>query len=385
MASISKISGIEKGGGGGVSSNDVANSGLQFFGDVDVWANSAVTAEYNVGPASSTHTFTKIEVDRTYLQFWGLKSNGTLWYWMESVGLLSSGVFTADKTWRQYGTDTDWTDISAGELSTVLAVKGGNLWFAGNGTYRQRGDNSTTSAVNFVQVNAAGDWVKCKLGYRCSHAINSSGEGWSTGYGYDYMTGLGTTGTIAIWTREKNSLTNLVDVKYGYRCSFWLNSSGDVYFSGNNAAGVAGPQITTSTNQNGPLLAVDSSTNYVCAQISDIVYSGGCHIDSDGYLRFSGQGTTYLRPDNSTTSAQHQFGGLQLTSAGSGWTYYKSGTANGSTAEYYAVGIKNGTVYYGGRDFQSMKSTFGGTPSQTWTSARSGTIAAHRAGVIAIQ
>jgi len=369
------------GGGSGITPNSVSNTGTQMYGSASIWANPSVPKTFNVGPAS-THTFTKVVARQNALQFHAIKSDGTLWYWSNTNNYLSSSYFTNDSTWRQYGTDTDWTDITAGQES-FGAIKDGNIMYIGGAWARMRGDGSTSSLSNWTTVNSAGNWVKIHHGYRHTWAINSSGEAYSTGYGYDYMTGQGSTGTISTFTREKNSLTNIVEAAGGYRCAWLRNSSGDVYFTGNNANGYAGPQITTTSDSNGPLLAVDSSTDYVCAKICGHSYHGGCHIDSDGYLRFNGEASSYMRPDNSTTDKKLGNSGYQLTSAGSGWTHYDSAIDSGSTSEHLGIGIKSGAFWIGGEDSEEFKEVFGQTVNKNWYQVRTGTTtAAQRNGAL---
>jgi hypothetical protein len=382
-ADIDNVDGFytTQGSGSGITANSVSNTGVQMYGSSTVWANPDVTKAFNIGPANTTHTFTKIAVSRSYVQFHAIKSDGTLWYWSNNSSFMGSS-FTTDSTWRQYGTDTDWTDICGGQ-NTFGAIKGGNIMFLGYGIYRQRGDGSTSSASTWTTVNTAGNWTKIHHGYRHAWAINSSGEAYATGYGYDYMTGQGSTSTISTFTREKNSLTNIVEAAGGYRCSWLRNSSGDVYFTGNNAQRVAGPQISSGSDQNGPLLSVNSSTNYTCAKICNHGYHGGCHIDSDGYLRHNGEGNSRLRPDNSTTDSKDASAGRQLTSAGSGWTHYDSADWSGSTSEHLGIGIKSGAFWIGGEDSTEFKATFGQTENSNWYQVRTGcTVAAQRAAVL---
>jgi hypothetical protein len=383
-ADIDNVDGFfttQGGGGTGITPLSVTNTGTQMYGSGSIWANKDVTKDFNIGPAYTANTFTKIVASRQYLQFHAIKSDGTLWYWSFS-GSYMGGSFTKNREWHQYGTDTDWTDITAGQ-QTFGAIKGGNIMFLGYGGHRQRGDGSTSGTSDWITVNTAGNWTKIHHGYRNAWAINSNGEAYATGYGYDYMTGQGSTSTITTYTREKNSLTNIVEAAGGYRCTWLRNSSGDVYFTGNNSNGVAGPQITSSSDQNGPLLAVNSSTNYVCSKICNHSYHGGCHIDSTGYLRFNGEASSYLRPDNSTSDRKLGSSGLQLTSVGSGWTHYDSADWAGSSSEHLGIGIKSGAFWIGGEDSEEFKAVFGQTVNKNWYQIRTGvTTAAQRAAVL---
>lgn len=383
-ADINNVDGFytTQSGGSGLTANSVSNTGTQMYGISSIWANLDVGPEFNIGPAYTANSFTKIVANRTYVQFMALKSDGTLWYWTNSNSYMTAAKFTADSTWRQYGTDTDWTDICAGQL-TWGAVKGGNLMFIGSGQYRQRGDGSTSNTSDWITVNSAGNWVSIVHGYRDAWAINSNGEAYATGYGYDYQTGQGTGSTIATYTREKNNLTNIVEACYGYRSSWLRTSSGDVYFTGNNTNLYAGPQITTTGSKNGPILAVSSSSDYVCSKICNMSYYGGCFIDSSGYLRFHGEGSGWLRPDNSSADAKGGSSGLQLTGAGSGWTFYDAGDTTGSTSQFLGVGIKSDQLWYGGSSSLNFKAVFGNTPAVNWQQIRTGvTTAAQRAAVL---
>ncbi len=340
------------GGGSGITANPIA-TGAQLFGSTSFWMRSDVDTSLARSEAFTDVTFTKIECNRDYTQVMALTSSGQLWYNCNSNSYLGSS-FTADKTWRRYGTDSDWTDLSGG-YRVWGAIKGGDYYFMGVGSYRQRGDGSTSAVTGWSMLNNSQTWSKVYNSYRHTWLITASGEAYSTGYGYDYMTGQGTTSTISTFAREKNNLTNIVEVTGGYRCTWLRDSSGNTYFSGNNAQRVAGPKISSGTDQNGPVSASTTADNYNCAKLGSYSYHGGCHIDSDGYLRFSGEASTYMRPDNSTVDKKNANGGYQLTSMGTGWTDYRGMDKNGSSSEHNAVAIKNGAMWNGGEDSAEFK------------------------------
>lgn len=354
-ADINNVDGFfttQSGGGTGVSVNPIT-TGAQLFGSTDLWMRSDIPLTFARSEAFTTVTFSKIECNTTYTQVMALTSSGQLWYNCDDSTYLGSG-FTADKTWRRYGTDTDWTDL-AGGASVWGAIKGGDYYFMGAGSFRQRGDGSTSSSTGWSNVNSSQTWSKVFFGYRHTWLISASGEAYATGYGYDYMTGQGSTLTISTFAREKNSLTNIVEASGGHRCAWLRDSSGNTYFTGNNGQGVAGPLITTTSDQNGPLAASTAAANYNCVKLGTFSYHGGCHIDSDGYLRFSGEASSYMRPDNSTTDKKTSNGGYQLTSIGSGWTDYRAQDKNGQFGQRNAVALKNGAMWNGGEDSAEFK------------------------------
>jgi len=155
------------------------------------------------------------------------------------------------------------------------------------------------------------------------------------------------------------------------------NSSGDVYFTGGNGNGFAGPKITSTSSINGPTLAVDSVDNYSCAVLGDFSYDGGCHIDSDGYLRFHGEGSHYLNPGGGTTDRKGTSSGYKATTAGTGWTYF-SAMAHDSTSIFFGIAVNSsGELWLGGSSSGNMRDTFGlSTSYTTWVKLREGVTAA---------
>lgn len=374
MADIADINGVDvPSGGTGVTANALATTGVQICGVAPNNFNAGIGDEFGRGPIDTTNSFTKI-VCNERAQFHAIKSNGTLWYnYPTGSTYYKPSAYTADNTWRQYGSDTNWTDISGGD-NAFGAIKDGDYWFLGYGAYRQRGDGSTSSTSSWTEVNSAGNWTKVFFGFRCTFLINSSGELYSTGYGYDYMSGQGTTSTISTFAREQNSLTGVVEVNFGYRCTWIRLSNGSVHFTGNNQFNVAGPQITSTSDQNGPILAVDHTSDYVCGKLGSFTYYGGCHIDTDTYLRFHGYAQNqYIRPDNQVGSgdnAQGSSAGLRLDSLGTGYTDYYAHNINGGTSRN-CFAIKSGELSYGGTDSSELKSTLGLTAGSSWEVMRS--------------
>ena len=381
MADIAKINEQDvPSGGGGTTANPLATSGVQFAEAISVTFNSGLDATFGRGPAA-TQTFEQIVMNR-YNQFYARKSDGTLWYWFPSSGTGStyykpSGT-TADGTWRQYGSDTNW-NLLAGGYSCFGALRDGDYWFIGQGSNRQRGDGSTSSVSNWTEVNSAGNWTYLWFGYNHAWIVNSSGEAYSSGRGYSYMTGQGTTSTVSTFTRESASLTNIVEVSGGYRSSYLRNSSGDVYMTGNDQYG-KWPQQTSGSQSsvNGPTLAISSTSDYVCGKLGKMGYYGGCNIDTDGYLRYHGNGFyTYLRPDGVITPSSdankywNTGAGLRLDSLGTGWVDYNNFDINSSSMSIAFCVNSDGRVLFGGNGVINIKETLGFTKNNEFITVRS--------------
>ena len=370
VGNIASINGQDvPSGGSGITANAIANSGVQDLSTGTIVNNPGVTDNFAIGPATS-HTFSKIAITKNYSQAFAIKSSGQLWYWATQSDQWNSSVFTTDATWRQYGSDTDWTDITAGD-GQFGAVKGGDMMFIGYGGNRQRGDGSTSSLDDWTVTNSALTWSKVSMGQQMTVGITTGGHAYTTGYGYDYMTGQGSTSTISTFTREKNNLTNITQAVVGRRCSIYLNSDGDVYFTGNNTYNMAGPEITSTSDVNGPTLS-SSSSDRVISVLGLPSYFGTCHIDSDSYLRHCGFGSYHMRPDDSNTASQGSNSMRRLDSAGTGWTLFSAQNwGDTSSTEQSCIGIQSGALKLGGEGSNAFKSALGLAVDDTWETIKS--------------
>jgi hypothetical protein len=79
-----------------------------------------------------------------YAHSLGIKSDGTLWAWGASgQDQLGVGTVTNRKAPVRVGTDTDWTDITAGDFHSLGIKSDGTLWAWGYNYYGQLGDGTT--------------------------------------------------------------------------------------------------------------------------------------------------------------------------------------------------------------------------------------------------
>jgi hypothetical protein len=83
----------------------------------------------------------------------------------------------------------DYTFITA-SYDASMAIKGGKVYMCGNGTNEKQGNNSTSNVTSFTQTGKTDastfgtNWVGGAFGNRThSHLINSSGELWFAGEG----------------------------------------------------------------------------------------------------------------------------------------------------------------------------------------------------------
>lgn len=123
----------------------------------------------------------------------GLRSDGTVWCWgMNSsaqAGQLGVGGTTDVLVPTQVGTDTDWVDIAAApSYGTVFygLKSDGTLWYWGDASYGGGLGQGDTLVTTPTQIGAATNWAKVYGTYRGARLIKTNGTLWgpysSTGY-----------------------------------------------------------------------------------------------------------------------------------------------------------------------------------------------------------
>jgi len=374
-ADINNVDGFftTQGGGSGITPNAMPAAGVTgtvLVGNGAITTNPQVTLDFNIGSLDSNR-FTKIAArnDVGNVQI-AIKANGTLWYWAApDTDYMTWG--TQDSTWRQYGTDTDWTDISSAE-QCFSAVKGGDLMFTGRGSYRQRGDGSTSNAYTWIVVNSSLNWVVTSLGWRLHAALTDTGHVYTCGYNYSYMAGRGTTsGSSSTLTREKNNLTGCTHVASSMYRHLKITKDGNVYSTGRNNQSISGPLITSTSDINGPTLSYSGGDIVKMFKGNYYAYFG---LTTTGQLRFAGEAGSRCRPDGSTTDMKGTAGMGLIDGGATGYTFY-NWSQTGSTNQWPAVAIKNGQMTIGGGNLgYTLKQSLGYAANTTaWVNVGSAT------------
>lgn len=128
-----------------------------------------------------------------------IRNDGTLWGWGQPLigrlGLNNSIPLRSSPI--QVGTDTNWSNVSAGDRHTIAVRNNGTLWSWGYANSGQLGLNATSAAGVGVssptQVGTLTDWKVASAGYRFCAAIKSDGTLWSWGEAVNGKLGLNTT------------------------------------------------------------------------------------------------------------------------------------------------------------------------------------------------
>jgi len=208
--------------------------------------------------ATTPHNFTKI-VSNVFGQYWALDTDNKLWRFSPTDNGFSS--YSLVSSWTQFGTDTDWEDISAG-LYHFMAIKSGELYAMGYNPYGQCGFGSTTYYTSLTQVGAATDWAMIECGNDFSVAVKTDGTLYSCGRNSQGRTGLGTTSGSTLSFTQVGSYTNVLAVSCCENQFLFIEAANDtddhgaVYGTGYNGANSMGfattgtrtsPAITTIT------------------------------------------------------------------------------------------------------------------------------------------
>lgn len=355
-ADINNVDGFftTQGGGGGIVADAVlsgAGTMVAFSGSLNYY--SAYDYTYNKR-SYSTHSFVDIAASGNYLYVWAIKSDGTLWYNALENSYVSTAIPNADLDgeWHQYGTDTDWTQLSACKVC-VGAIKNNEYWFIGGGGNYQHGVAGGNNQFDWVLGNNTLTWAQCALGEENLVLRTTTGEVYTSGRNREYQTGQGTTsGITTVLTREQNTITGVTWVAAGNQDAT-IVSGGQIYFTGQNSGPHAGFQSTSTSDVNG-FTAVNTSITDVVSTHHHSRYSLFA-ITTNGSIRFAGYASNRGRPDNGTTSQNSATNQLDIiTGAGTGWTALFGTASDGSGSRYAGVGIKSGDMYCGGSLFASQ-------------------------------
>ena len=123
-----------------------------------------------------------------------IKSDGTLWAWGGGAnGKLGTGN-TANQLFPvRIGTDTNWSQVSAGYFHSLAVKSDGTLWAWGSAKDGQLGTGNTTQQNSPVQIGIATNWSQVSAGLFHSLALKSNGTLWAWGWNTLGALGTGTT------------------------------------------------------------------------------------------------------------------------------------------------------------------------------------------------
>lgn len=200
-----------------------------------------------------------------------IKSNGTLWTWgTNSFGQLGDGgVTTSRNAPFQVGTDTNWWKIAAGRYSSYALKATKKLWAWGINGKCQVGDYATTNRVLPVAIATTENFDNVIGGLNAGYAITETGnlKAWGAVNGSDIYA----TSPFAY----QSTHTNWVDLKVGISHFVGTKNTNELY--------------TWGTNDNGQLAVNSSSTPVQITTVNNLTNKIAANFYSSLVLNSSGQ------------------------------------------------------------------------------------------------
>jgi alpha-tubulin suppressor-like RCC1 family protein len=165
-------------------------------------------------------------------------------------------------------TDTDWTDIGAGNTHG-LGVKAGQLWSWGLNSSGRTGQGTSAGSTEVpTQVGSDTNWSTCNAGSAHSMAIKTTGTLWGFGLQGSGRLGNGSTaaanitspvqsGTDTDWSFVNCNGNSTIASSISF--TYAIKTTGSVWAAGINDFGQLGQPL--STTQSGDFLQVGTITN----------------------------------------------------------------------------------------------------------------------------
>ncbi len=182
-----------------------------------------------------------------------LKGDGTLWAWgyNDSYGQLGIGLSDNNNKIHfipvQIGTDTNWTDIAAGDNQTIALKGDGTLWAWGSNIYGQLGIGSADLFAHPfpVQIGMDTNWTHIEIGGNSiggnsAFARKTDGTLWAWGSNGFYGP-LGTSDQSKHYTPVQiGTDTNWADMAVGVKHTIARKTDGTLWAWGENSYGQLG-------------------------------------------------------------------------------------------------------------------------------------------------
>lgn len=201
-----------------------------------------------------------------------LRSDGTVWAWgLNFEGQIGQG--NKNNSYRdmitQVGTDSDWTEVSAGDYHNLALKSNGTIYAWGKNRHGQIGNNTfgSTDVTTPTRVGSSSNWVKINAGEEQSYAIDLNGNIYGWGRHNQDRLGLGEDTAKEITTPAKIREGSFIS---GGGISTLAVNGTTLWCWGNNAYG----QLAVPDTAFGSTKEPDSSNN-----LKDIaaIASGGQH------------------------------------------------------------------------------------------------------------
>lgn len=197
----------------------------------------------------------------------GVDQNNKLWTWGSvTTALLRSGANATVPT--QVGTD-DWIKFVSGQtaLNSAFGIglkMDGTLWFGGNSSLGQSGNNTTSTNVTaMTQIGTDTNWADVYTSATNVYATKTDGTLWAWGRNTGYVNGNGTATGNQLVPVQVGASTDWIGVKFASTSSSisFIKADGTLWSLGSNAAGQTGQG--TGSGQTTTPTQIGIATNWV--------------------------------------------------------------------------------------------------------------------------
>jgi alpha-tubulin suppressor-like RCC1 family protein len=237
-----------------------------------------------------------------------IKTDGTLWAWGSNSfsGSVGDGTGINRSSPVQIGSLTTWSQVSAGNYSTIALKTDGTIWMWGYNNAGQLGRNNIANTSSPVQVGAGTDWAYVASG-GSTLAIKTNGTLWSWG-----DNGFGRLGQNISSTTDRSSPVQVGSLSNWSQATLGLHAvavktDGTLWAWGANSGGQLGKDTTDPRSSP---VQIGSLTDWSEASAANGSHSAA--LKTDGTIWAWGNGNQGELGQNNTanTSSPVQVGAL---------------------------------------------------------------------------